>query len=136
MAKKKSTTKQGAASATKATVKKAAVKKAPARKSVSAETAVKAGTPKAAVKKAAAPKKAAPKKAPAIKVTDKQRELLQKVLAAGESGFTTDQKAEERSLEALKEKKLLKKGAKDKATGKAAYMVTNLGKKTLGGTTA
>ncbi len=119
-------TKAGAKSAgTKRTTKK------PAGTAAAAETATKAGTPK----KAAAPKttapKAAPKKAPTIKLTDKQKELLQKVHSSGTTGYPPAQKNEERSLESLREKKLLKQGAKDKTTGKKPYMTTKAGEKFL-----
>ncbi len=125
------------ASTKKAPVKKTAVKKAGGK--VAAETAAKSGTPKAAAKKAApavkkaavaAPKKAAPKKA-AVKLNDKQLEILKKVHAAGETGYPVGQKVEERTLEALITRKLLKKGAKNKETGKPHYMLTKTGEKHL-----
>ncbi len=46
----------------------------------------------------AAPKKAAPKKA-AVKLNDKQLEILKKVHAAGETGYPVGQKVEECTLE-------------------------------------
>lgn len=116
--------------------KKAATRKAAPKKKASAETATKSLTPKAAkakttTTKSAAPKKATAKKAPAVKITDKQRELLTKVHGAGETGYTPTQKAEVRSLDALKDKKLLKTGKKDKATGISPYMSTKAGEKAL-----
>ncbi len=135
MAKKKSPT-LSAAPKKKAATKKAAPKKAAPKKKASAETATKSLTPKATKAKAAAPKAAAPKKtavkkAAAVKITDKQRELLTKVHGAGETGYTPSQKAEVRSLDALKDKKLLKTGKKDKATGMSPYMSTKAGAKVL-----
>lgn len=129
MAKKKSPT-TGSAPRKTATKKKAAAPK----KRASAETATKSNTPRATTKKAAAPKKAAVKKSPAVKLTDKQRELLAKVHDAGATGYIPSQKAEVRSLDALKGKKLLKTGKKDKATGMSPYMTTKAGEKALAAT--
>lgn len=130
MAKKKS------AASGAAPKKKAATRKATPKARASAETATKARTPKAArstttTSSSSAPKKATAKKAPAVKLTDKQRELLGKVHGAGASGYTPSQKAEVRSLDALKGKKLLKTGKKDKATGMSPYMPTKAGEKAL-----
>ncbi len=119
MAKTKSST-------TKKTAAKPAAKKTTAK---SAPAAAKTTTAKAATK--AAPKKAAAKKAPAVKITDKQRELLQKIASAGQGGYSSDSKPELRSIEALQTKKLVKKGAKDKASGKVPYSVTKAGEKAL-----
>jgi hypothetical protein len=131
MAKKSSSVKKEApAAAVKAPAKKAAPKKKAA-----AQTAAKTATPKkAAAPKAAAPKKAAPaaapKKKPApLKLTDKQTEILKKIKDSGETGYTSAAKIEERTLEALKEKKLLKRGAKNKDTGKHHYTLTKTGEK-------
>ena len=141
MAKKSSeSTKDAAGSAKagtkKAGVKKTAVKAAPTK--AKAETATKSGTPKAAAKKAApkaaATKKAAPKKA-APKLNDRQLELLKKVKDSGEVGYAVGQKVEQRTIDALKERKLLK-GAKNKETGKHHYQVTKAGEKHLGGSSS
>jgi hypothetical protein len=127
MAKKKVTTK-ASPKATKRAAKKAAPKGA------TAQTATKSGTPKAkATKKAAtagAAKKKAAKKAPAVKLTDKQRDLLSKV-QGGSGAFTASGAAEQRALDTLQQKKLIKKGAKDKATGKVPFSVTKAGEKAL-----
>lgn len=129
--KKKATTKaasSGAAS-TKAATKKAATKKtATATKkapAVKAATASKSGTPKAG----AAGKKAAPKKAAAIKLTDRQLELLKTVHGTKEAGYLADKKAEAKALESLATKKLIKKGAKDKTSGHVRYHVSKAGEK-------
>lgn len=140
--------------AKKAEPKKAAVTKTEVKKPVGkakAETAAKSGTPKAAPKKAEAPKPAAadaktkaagatPKKA-SIKLNPKQTEILKKIHEAGETGYAVGQKVEERTIEVLKNHKLLKKGAKNKETGKQHYMLTKAGEKHLstvpaGGTAA
>lgn len=124
MAKKKSTT--SAVSTSKAAAKKSAAPKA---------TTARAAKPKAADTatnaKAAAPKKAAAKKAPAVKLTDKQREVLAKIASAGEGGYNIEQKIEQRTVDALKEKKLVKKGAKNKETGNIPYHTTKAGEKAL-----
>lgn len=144
MAKKSSDSTKDAAAKTapKAAVKKTAVKKTAAPK---AETASKSGTPKAATKKAApaakttaapkaaAPKKAAPKKSPAIKLSDNQAAMLNKIKAAPATGYIAEKK-EEKTIEALSNKKLVKKGAKDKATGKVPYSVTKAGEKHISST--
>lgn len=80
----------------------------------------------------AAPKKpVAAKKAAAIKLTDKQRELLKAIQSKGVTGHLPANKNEEKSLESLATKKLLKKGKKDKEKGFYAYMLTKAGEKEL-----
>ncbi len=115
--KKRSTT-----SATKAAVRKTAPKT-----TTEASTATKT---KAAPKAADAKKPAAAKKA-AIRLTDKQLELLRKVQATGETGYMGGSSGEIRSLEALQGKKVLKKLAKDKASGKTPFAITKVGEKHL-----
>jgi hypothetical protein len=90
------------------------------------EPAAKKAAPKKAAAKSAAPKKAAP--AP-IKLSASQGELLKKVGGAAEAGYTVEKKAEQRSIDVLLEKKLIKKGAKDKATGAIKYHISSAGKK-------
>ena len=97
---------------------KSAPKKSSAKKSspkASAGTATKTGTPK---------KKAAP-----VKLTDRQADFLKTIHSAGESGYKGDKKAEAKSLEALLGKKLIKRGAKDKASGHYSYSVSKAGHK-------
>ncbi len=120
-----------------------AAKKAPAKKAAAKPkkaSAVKAkatpATPETAVK-AAAPKKAAPKKGAApkkaaavVKLTDNQVKFLKMILEAKE-GFLTAKKAELKTLESLLEKKLVKKGAKDKASGSFRFTVSKAGEKHL-----
>jgi hypothetical protein len=105
--------------------KKAAGKKSAAKK----ETAPKKSTPTAA--KAAAPKKAAPKKAAPIKLTATQSDLLKKIGATGDPGYKSEKKAEQRTIDALQERKLIKRGAKDKTSGSYHYLISNAGKKHL-----
>jgi hypothetical protein len=113
--------------------KKAAATKAKETKPVVAsDTATKAETPKAP---AAAPKKAAaaaPKKAPApVKLTERQLEFLKQIQSTKEEGYLTAKKAEEKTIETLLTKKLIKKGAKDKASGKYRFTVSKAGEKHL-----
>ena len=117
------------ASATKP--KKAAASKAKeAKPAVATETAVKAETSKAAVAPTKAVK-AAPKKAAApVKLTEKQLEFLKQIQSAKE-GYSTAKKAEQKTLDTLLDKKLIKKGAKDKASGNFRYTVSKAGEKHL-----
>lgn len=101
----------------------------------SAKSAPKKAAPKqAAAKKSAAPKKAAAKKAPAkkkaapVKLTDKQTDLLKKILETKEAGYVGG-KGEAKVLESLQTKKLIKRGAKDKTSGAYRYTVSKAGQK-------
>jgi hypothetical protein len=123
MAVKKTTKSSG----TKAAPKKAAAKKAAPKAS--------AASVKAAPKKKAAPKasgataKAAPKKKAApVRLTDKQTDLLRKIADTKEGGYIGS-KGEVKALESLQTKKLIKRGAKDKASGNYRYMVSKAGEK-------
>ncbi len=122
--KKSDKAKDGSAAKTKVKAK-AGGKKSAAK----TETAPKKTTTKAA---AAAPKKAAPKKAAPIKLTTTQTDLLTKIGAAAEPGYRSEKKAEQRTIEALAERKLIKRGSKHKESGTYHYSVSNLGKKHLG----
>ncbi len=113
----------------KAAPKKAAMKKAaaPVRSKARPETASKLSTPKAAGKDTS-PK--APKKAATIRLNDRQAEFLRKVKDTGEAGYKTG-KGEQRTIDALVDRKLLKRGAKDKESGTYAYMISKTGEKYL-----
>ena len=79
--------------------------------------------------KASAPKAAAKKGAEApVKLTATQGELLKKI-GGSEAGYLAGKKAEQRTIDALLERKLIKKGAKDKASGNVNYMISSAGKK-------
>ncbi len=118
-----------AAAPKKAPKKKAATKAAAPKKVAAAKTAAPKKAVKTKVPKAAAPKAAAKAKSAAIKLTDSQKDLLSKVAGAGEGGYEAAKPMEERTLAALVERKLIKKGAKNKATGKVPHTVTAGGKK-------
>ena len=117
------------APATPTATKAKAPKAKAAKPAVASDTASKAETPKAA---APAPKKvAAPKKAAApVKLTDRQLEFLKQIHGATE-GYMTAKKAEQKTLDTLLDKKLIKKGAKDKASGNFRYTVSKAGEKHL-----
>ena len=110
--------------------KKAAAAKPKATTAVASDTASKAETPKAT---ASAPKKAAvPKKVAApVKLTDRQVEFLKQIKGAADPGFMTAKKVELNTILILMEKKLIKKGAKDKASGSFRYTVSKAGEKHL-----
>jgi hypothetical protein len=76
--------------------------------------------------------KTAAKKPAAVKLTPKQAELLGRVHGVGEGGFEPS-KAEARAIEPLLAKKVVKRGAKNKATGQFRYLVTKTGQKHLPG---
>lgn len=119
MAVKKTSKKSSAsASATKAAPKKAAAVKKAAPKKAAGATA-----------KKAAPKKVAAKKAAPVKLTDRQHDLLKSVHSKKADGYPADTKAVAKSLEQLKDKKLIKKGAKNKATGHVHYHISKAGEK-------
>ncbi len=111
-------------------VAEAPAKKAPKlkakAKAEAAPTPAPAPEPKAEAKPAKAPKPVAP----AVKVTDKQKEFL-KAISADSAGYLTSRKAEQKSLESLLEKKLIKKGAKDKASGTYRYVISKAGEKLI-----
>ena len=139
MAVKKSS-KSGDATEAKAGTKRAGAKKSKAEApAVASETAAKSATPKAAKKSAAAPKaEAAPakaaggaKKAGEIKLNDRQREFLKKIKDAAEPGYLVGQKIEQRTIDALADRKLLKKGPKHKESGGFHYVLTKAGEKHL-----
>ncbi len=128
MAVKKST-KTAAGEVTRAPKKAANKKKAVAP--VTAETSAKSATPKAA-KKASAPKAAVPaKKAAEVKLNDRQRDFLKKIKDAGDPGYLIGQKIEQRTIDALVDRKLLKKGPKHKESGSFHYILTKAGEKHL-----
>jgi hypothetical protein len=116
--------------------KKAAAPKAAAEPVAAATPATPPPTPAAEpapaakVKKAAAKKGAAKKAAAPLKLSASQDELLKKIGAAGEGGYSVEKK-EQRSIESLLDKKLIKKGAKNKATGAIPYHITSGGKKQI-----
>jgi len=73
----------------------------------------------------------APKKAVPIKLNDRQREFLKKIKDAVAGGYDLARKVEQRTIDALVEWKLVKKGAKNKETGKQPYLLTKAGEKHL-----
>jgi hypothetical protein len=115
--------------------KEAAPKKAKAAPVVATDTATKAETPKPAAAPKA-PATAAPKKAAApIKLTDRQLDFLKQIQGTKEAGYLGEKKAEQKTLEALLNRKLIKKAAKDKASGNFRYIVSKAGEKHLSSVT-
>ena len=55
--------------------------------------------------------------------------MLKRVHGTGETGYPADKKAEQKTLDALQTRKLVKKGAKNKATGHVHYTTSSVGKK-------
>ncbi len=110
---------------------KAADAPAPKKKSAAAKGAVRTET--ASKTTTAAAPKAGPKKAApaAVKLTATQSELLTRIGGSGETGYRSEKKAETRTIEALRERKLIKRGAKHKESGNFHYQISNAGKKFL-----
>lgn len=107
--------------------------KAKVKAKAEADTAAKADTPKVAPKpalKSAPAAKADSKKAVTVKLTDKQKSFLASIKTA-EGGYKAEKKAEAKAIESLLGKKLIKKGAKDKASGVYRYTVSKAGEKHL-----
>jgi hypothetical protein len=73
----------------------------------------------------------APKTAAPVKLNDRQRDFLQKIHGAGAVGYQVGPKVEQRTIDALVERKLVKRGAKDKDSGSARYLLTKAGEKHL-----
>ncbi|QDV37229.1 hypothetical protein [Tautonia plasticadhaerens] len=115
MAAKKTATK-------KPTAKKTTARKAPTVKATKAPAAESAAKTKPAAK--------APAKKP-LKLSEAQEKILNQIESAGEGGYTPSQKTELRSIEKLRELKLVKAGAKNKETGVVPFMTTAAGKKHL-----
>jgi hypothetical protein len=62
-----------------------------------------------------------------VKLTNRQSEFLKKIHDAGESGYNLALKVEQRTIEALVERKLVKRGAKNKETGQPRFLLTKAG---------
>lgn len=133
MAAKKTATKKKTTAAP-AKPKVATTRPATARKaatSKSSKTPAKAASPSASASSAKtkpAPKAAAKKP---LKLTDAQEKILRQIEAAGEPGYNPAQKTELRSIDKLRELKLIKRGPKDKETGNTPFLTTAAGKKHL-----
>ena len=99
---------------------------------VASGTAPKAGTPKPSAAKAALPKPATAKTAAApVKLTERQLEFLKMIHGTKEPGFLVGRKADQRTIDALMDRKLIKKGAKDRESGNFRYSVSKAGEKHL-----
>ena len=99
---------------------------------VASGTAPKAGTPKPSATQAAPPKPATAKAAAApVKLTERQLEFLKMIHGTKEPGFLVARKADQRTIDALMDRKLIKKGAKDRESGNFRYSVSKAGEKHL-----
>jgi hypothetical protein len=74
---------------------------------------------------------AAPRKPGPVKLNDRQRDFLTRIHGAGATGFEVARTADQRTVDALVDRKLVKKGAKNKATGKPTFLLTRAGEKHL-----
>lgn len=119
-------TKTAAKPAAKPAAPKKAVKAAPAPAPAPAATPAAAPTP-AAPKKTAAPKKPAS----AVRMTTTQTDMLKAIAAKGDDGHMVSKSLELRTVKALQDRKFVKSGGKDKASGAVKAIVTSAGKKYL-----
>lgn len=120
--------------ATKKTKGEPKAKDAPAAKKAAGKTVVAKDAPPTTKPAKAAPsaQPAAKKPAAPVKLSGAQSDLLAKIGAADAAGYLSTKKAEQRSIDALAERKLVKKGAKDKASGNFRYLISSAGKKHMG----
>jgi hypothetical protein len=83
-----------------------------------------------ATKKTSASKTVVAKKT-VVKLNDRQRDYLKKIKDAGATGYEAGPSYEQRTIDALVERKLVKRGPKDKASGKHRFSLTKTGEKNL-----
>ncbi len=99
---------------------------------VASGTAPKAGTPKPSATQAPPPKPSTVKASVApVKLTERQLEFLKMIHGTKEPGFLVGRKADQRTIDALMDRKLIKKGAKDRESGNFRYFVSRAGEKHL-----
>jgi hypothetical protein len=99
---------------------------------VASGTAPKAGTPEPSATQATPPRPATAKAAAApVKLTERQLEFLKMIHGTKEPGFLVGRKADQRTIDALMDRKLIKKGAKDRESGNFRYSVSKAGEKHL-----
>ena len=89
-----------------------------------------AAAPKA-TKEAAPVPAAKPKKATATTLSDKQRELLAKIGAAGATGYIAVGAGEARAIKSLVDRKAAKSGPKTKGSDKVGVVLTKTGEKMI-----
>ncbi len=104
----------------------------PRELAVASGTAPKAGTPKPSATQATPPRPATAKSAAVpVKLTERQLEFLKMIHGTKEPGFLVGRKADQRTIDALIDRKLIKKGAKDRESGNFRYSVSRAGEKHL-----
>ncbi len=86
------------------------------------ETVAKAATPRDGTKQTTA--------AP-VKLSTRQHEFLKKIHDAGAAGYEVGLKSEQRTIDALLTRQLVKRGTKNKETGKSRFLLTKAGEKQL-----
>ena len=104
-----------------------AAKKTATKKTTGA-SATKRATAPAAQSKPTATKAAAKKP---VKLSDAQQKMLSQIDSKGDAGYVPANKTELRTIEKLREHKLVKRGSKDKESGNYSYMTSATGKKFL-----
>jgi hypothetical protein len=86
----------------------------------------------AAAKKTSSSKTAVAKKTTTVKLNERQRDFLKKIKDSGAMGYEAGPSYEQRTIDALVERKLVKRGPKDKTSGKHRFSITKSGEKSLG----
>jgi hypothetical protein len=84
-----------------------------------------------ATKKQTSASKTVVAKKTTVKLNDRQRDYLKKIKDAGTTGYEAGPSYEQRTIDALVERKLVKRGPKDKASGKHRFSLTKTGEKNL-----
>jgi len=69
-----------------------------------------------------------------VKLTEKQTAFLRQIQAAGPPGYEPKNKSEQRTLDALLTRKVIKRGTKNKESGNYRYLITKAGEKHIGAT--
>ncbi len=85
----------------------------------------------AATKKATSASKTVVAKKTSVKLNDRQRDFMKKIKDAGATGYEAGPSYEQRTIDALVERKLVKRGPKDKTSGKHRFSLTKTGEKNL-----
>jgi hypothetical protein len=117
---------QKSTTGTKATL----TKSGPPTGSVLSMTGAKANTPRPGSAHAATLKPVKQSSKP-VRLTERQADFLRKIKGAPKPGYRGT-KGEQRTLDALADKKLLKRGSKHRESGSYHYMLSKTGEKHLG----
>src|SRR4051812_42971516 len=104
-----STPAETAAPPTQADSRKGAPQTTPSTQAAPVETGTTPAADPAPKKKVTRTEPASRPSAP-VKLSDRQKQVLQKIQAAGATGYEVGRKAEQRTLDALADRKLIKRG--------------------------